>query len=268
MTSMTTRRRWVVAGACATIAAAAASVSLDAGRTWLVLDATDRPLQGVYVAYHYEGPEFHVVESGTYERRGVLLRSGPGGSVRFPPRLQVHWPFPLQGVPQLRLDLVYAPQLHAAVAPALAPDLVRPGVSHVVNRAARTIRLVDCTTSPEQWSQTLEALRLFLLTPLFGREGDQTVVIDAAAKRQLVGAFRAELSAFLERYSKAERDIPSPTAAREWPFLSAGEQASRIAQSEAERQVRRTWGEHAAFWFGPALASYEQQLGRAAQDQR
>ena len=67
--------------------------------------------------------------------------------------MHVHWPFPIQTPPRLRVDLVYAPDLHNGLASIGDRAITRPGAAVADDLA--TVSLADLSQDPERWEGTL-----------------------------------------------------------------------------------------------------------------
>src|SRR6266446_6075178 len=112
---MTLRRKLAVALTLALLVLS--SISIDRGRTLRVMDIYGAPVESVYVIYHHEGYRLNPAHSTSYEAsRRSIAQSRSDGRVEIPPSMYVHWPFPIESHPKLRVDLVYAPAFHNGLA--------------------------------------------------------------------------------------------------------------------------------------------------------
>ena len=96
---------------------ALSSVSIDRGRTLRFVDIDGMPIEGVFVIYHHEGHRLNPAHATTYEAsRRSRAQSRSVGRVDISPSVHVHWPFPIETHPGVRVDLVYAPAFHNGLA--------------------------------------------------------------------------------------------------------------------------------------------------------
>src|SRR6266545_3003844 len=153
---MTRRRYLAVALALALLAFS--SVSISRGRTVRVVDIDGVAVDSVFVIYHHEGHRLNPAHSTTYEAsRPSIARSRSAGSVEIPPSVHVHWPFPIQTHPGLKVDLVYAPALHNGLATIGDRAIAQPGAFHVAGDLA-SVRLAGLSESPGLWEGSLRNL--------------------------------------------------------------------------------------------------------------
>ncbi len=224
-------RRRYLAAALALALLALSSVSINLGRTVRVVDINGVPVDGVFVIFHHEGHRLNPAHSTTYEAsRRSIARSRSAGSVEIPPSVHVHWPFPLETHPGLRVDLVYAPALHNGLATIGDRAITQPGAFYVAKDLA-SVRLVDLSESPAMWEGTLRNLSSIVNRLIGERSGSPprrwARPETAASTRVLAAHFAQEYRAFLDRY----RDVPRPR-----PPMPAGLQYST-------GEERRAWNE-------------------------
>jgi hypothetical protein len=224
------------------------SVSVDRGRTLRVEDIDGAPIEDVLVVYHHEGYRLNPAHSTTYEAsRRSIVQSRSGGQVEVPLSLHVHWPFPIETHPGLRVDLVYSPAFHNGLATIGDRAVGREGAFDVAGDLA-SVRLADLTESPALWEGTLRNLSS-IITRLIGERSSnpprrQTRPETTALIRVLVGHFAQEYEAFLDRY----RDVIRPK-----PQMPAGltEEERRRWNEMVNRDLAREprWGDVAQRLF-------------------
>jgi hypothetical protein len=143
------------------LALALASVSIEGGRTLHVVDMNGAPVPGVWVAYHHEGTRPNPAHSTTYQATGrSLIQGDSAGEVDIPQSVHVHWPFPIETRPELRVDLVYAPDLHNGLATIGDRAIARTGAAVAGDLA--NVRLADLSSDPERWEGTLMNVSLII----------------------------------------------------------------------------------------------------------
>jgi hypothetical protein len=166
---MTRRRVRTIAVGFALLALASASI--ECGRTLQIVDINGAPVPDVLVVYHHEGDRLNPAHTTTYEASGQsLIQSSSAGRVEIPLSVHVHWPFPIETHPRLRVDLVYAPALHNGHATiGSTPPTAQPGVV-VVAADLANVTLGDLSGRPDLWEGTLMNLS-WIIGQLIG---DQT----------------------------------------------------------------------------------------------
>ena len=138
---------------------ALSSVSMDLGRTLRVVDFEGAPVDEVFVIYHHEGDRFNLAHSTTYRASPQsVVRSRSAGRVELPASVHVHWPFPIESHPRLRVDLLYAPALHNGLATIGDRAMAQPGAFEVGSDLA-SVRLADLAGNPTLWEETLQNVR-------------------------------------------------------------------------------------------------------------
>jgi hypothetical protein len=209
----------------------AASVSYTSGYT---LDLVDRDghAQPGYALYSHEGYWLNPVHPVTYRAtRLTVVRSDDRGRLTIPAAIRVHWPFPLQTHPGLRLSMIYVPRMHNAWARIIdrAPAS-EPGIWQMTtpNRAV----VFDVSDRPERWQETLSNLSFFIAPAV--RDVDRS---EAGPLLELIGHFRAEYGAFLARHGDAARPLPPMP-----PLVTDQEQRAWKAMVDADLARRPTWG--------------------------
>jgi hypothetical protein len=207
------------------------SVSLDRGRTLRVVDIKGAALEGVFVVYHHEGYRLNPAHGTTYEAsRRSIVQSRSAGRVEIPASVHVHWPFPIESNPGLRVDLVYAPAFHNGLATIGDRAIAWPGVFDVAGDLA-SVRLADLSENPALWEGTLRNLSAIIGRVIGERSSNlprhRARPEMAALTRVLVGHFVQEYGAFLDRY----RDVTRPR-----PQMPSGVQFST-------EEERRAWNE-------------------------
>ena len=242
-----TRRR-VLAVALALTLLALSSVSIERGRTLRVVDIDGAPVEGVFVVYHHEGHRPNPAHTTTYDAsRRSIAQSRSAGRVEISPSVHVHWPFPIETHPGLRVDLVYVPSFHNGLATIGDRAVAQPGAFDVAGDLA-SVRLVDLSDSPALWEGTLRNLGSIIgrlmseqsSSPPRRRARPET----PALTRVLAGHFVREYGAFLDRY----RNVIRPR-----PHMPAGltEEERRAWNEMADRELAREprWGDVAQRLF-------------------
>ena len=246
-------RRHVLTLALA-LALALLSVSIDRGRTLRVVDIYGAPVEGVFVVYHHEGYRLNPAHATTYEAsRRSIAQSCSIGRVEISPSVHLHWPFPIETHPGLRVDLVYAPAFHNGLATIGDRAIAQSGAFDVAGDLA-SVRLVDLSDSPALWEGTLRNLSAIIgrliseqsSSPPRRRPKPDTT----ALTRVLAGHFAQEYGAFLDRYRNVTRPRPQMPAGlteeerRAWNEMVDrdlareprwGDVAQRLFAREAER---------------------------------
>ena len=224
------------------------SVSINCGRTLRVAEIDGGPVEGVFVIYHHEGSRPNPAHSTTYEAsRRSIVQSRSGGWVDVPPSLHVHWPFPIETPPRLRVDLVYAPAFHNGLATIGDRAIAQPSAFDVGGDLA-SVRLADLSDNPTLWEGTLRNLSS-IIGQLIGEQSSSpprrrarpgTTVLT----RALATHFEQEYRAFLDRY----RNVTRPR-----PYMPAGltEEERRAWNEMVNRDLAREplWGDVAQRLF-------------------
>jgi hypothetical protein len=233
------------------VAVVLASVSIEGGRTLHVVDMSGAPVRGVWVAYHHEGARPNPAHTTTYQATGrSLVQADSAGNADIPPSVHLHWPFPIETPPRLRIDLVYAPGLHNGLATIGDRAIARPGAA--VSEDLATVSLADLSQNPQQWEGTLMNVSSIVETLM----GEQTVRAPrrnatpqtGALTRVLVRDFSREYTEFLERYSHVSRPRPEmPSALR----ASSTEAERRAWEAMVDKDLAREplWGDRAVRLF-------------------
>jgi hypothetical protein len=237
---------------------ALASVSIARGRTLHVMDTNGAPVPGVWVVYHHEGTRPNPAHSTTYQATGrSLIQGDAAGRVDIPASVHLHWPFPLETHPSLRIDLVYAPGLHNGLATIGDRAITRPGA--VVANDLASVTLADLSSSPERWEGTLMNVSSIIsdlisersLRPPRRKAGPETT----ALTRVLVEDFSHEYQAFLDSYGHVTRPRPEmPAALRS----SSSETERRAWEAMVDRDVAREplWGDRAERLFAREVEQF------------
>ena len=230
---------------------ALSSVSINRGRMLRVADITGVPVDAVFVIYHHEGYRLNPAHSTTYEASPrSIAQSRSAGLVEIPRSVHLHWPFPFETHPELRVDLVYAPALHNGLATIGDRAITRPGAFYVADDLA-SVRLADLSESPVLWEGTLRNLSSILgrligersSSPPWRRARPEM----AALTRVLAAHFAKEYRAFLERYREVTRPRPPMP-----PGLQFSTEEERRAWKEmVDRDLAREprWGDLAQRLF-------------------
>jgi len=246
-------RRWSLAGALALALLALSSVSVHCGRTLRITDMNGAPVEGVFIIYHHEGSRPNLAHPTTYQASALSVAQSPsGGLMEIPPSVDVHWPFPIETHPRLRVDLVYAPTLHNGLATIVESAVAKPGAFQVGEDLA-SVRLADLTDTPVLWEGTLQNLssivsRLMASDSKPPRRRATPETEDLT--RVLAGQFVQDYRAFLDKHGNSARPKPpmpaglTPDDVRAWNEMVDrnlaqeplwGDSAKRMFGREAER---------------------------------
>jgi hypothetical protein len=235
-----------------------ASVSIEGGRTLHVVDMSGTPVRGVWVAYHHEGARLNPAHSTTYQATGrSLVQADSAGKADIPSSVHVHWPFPIEAPPRLRIDLVYAPGLHNGLATIGDRAIARPGAAVAEDLA--TVSLADLSEDPERREGTLMNVSSIIATVI----SEQTVrpprrqatPETAMLTRALVDDFSSEYKAFLERYGHVTRPRPEMTPALRG---SSTEAERRAWEAMVDKDLAREplWGDRAERLFAREVEQF------------
>lgn len=209
----------------------AASVSYTSGYSLDIEDVSGRP-QTSYALYNHQGYSLNPAHPVSYNATGLtVVRSDDNGHLTIPAAFHVHWPFPLQTHPRLRIAMIYVPRSHNAWtriverSPASAA-----GVWQMTARNRAMV--VDVSDRPEHWSLTLSNLSFFMYPAV--RDADHS---RAGPLLELVGHFRTEYNAFLARHSNSPRPLPPMP-----PLFTDDEKRAWKAMVDKDLSERPTWG--------------------------
>jgi hypothetical protein len=86
------------------------SISINPSTTWQLVDPQGHPVEGAYIAYHYIGDTFKIIESGSYFRSGSVVRTDSTGTFYIPWAFHLHLPFPFQGNLSTFTLVLYTPR--------------------------------------------------------------------------------------------------------------------------------------------------------------
>jgi len=188
------------------------SISINPSTTWQLVDPQGHPVEGAYIAYHYIGDTFKIIESGSYFRSGSVVRTDSTGKFYIPWAFHLHLPFPFQGNLSTYFGLVYAPPLHntfSSLGGAYEENMPRmaavPGYFEM-NRETRIVKLFDMRENPSGWAQTIESLYHFIRFDLVGKKPLAEYRASTALKREFIQHVRREYDLFMVRYSNVNRD--------------------------------------------------------------
>ena len=204
----------------------ATQVHLTPARRLVLVDAAGQPLGGTWVAYHFLGRRFAMVQSNTWERPGALVRADEDGVVELPRRVHRR-SWPLDTGPERFFDLVYAPGLHNATG-AFGPQ-GRPGRIAV---EGDRLYVADVSAAPEAWAETVETLHSLLRRDLFGNHAERWGKVRPETVDDLVNAVAAEYTSFQRTWGRTARPRPpTPTHAsgadlRAWEAATARDLAA------------------------------------------
>jgi hypothetical protein len=247
-------RRWTRALILILVILAIASVSIRRGRTLVVRDMGGRPVAGAYVAYHYEGTTFALVEALSYEASPLaLLQSDAAGRVVVPGAVHVHWPL-IQSHPAVMISLIYAPTLHNGLASARRRAVIRPRAFEVSTDLA-TVVLADVSDDPLLWQGTLWNLSGLLSDLTSHPFPDERT---SRLTDQLVRDFISEYQAILGRYGHTLRPRPEMPASVQAEY----EKHAWRAMVEKDLAERPRWEDELKRRFATEIALYEKDGGR------
>ena len=252
-------RRWRSRALILIVAALAiASLSISCGGNFVIRDTTGAPVPAAYVAYHHEGSRFAIAESVTYQAsRLALLESDGAGRVVIPRRLHARWPV-VDLPPQVSVDLIYAPTLHNALAwISRGVAVSRPG-EFAVAADLTSVRLDDVAGDPVLWQGTLENL-----SSLLGRLTSQPTSGEATPELtgELIGHFKSEYAAMLDRYGETPRTRAGMPAA----VASSTDQEKRAWQAMVDKDLkeRPRWGDELRRRFASEINLYSREWDRS-----
>jgi len=180
----------------------AASVSYSTGYTLDVVDSNGRPQTG-YALYNHQGYSLNPAHPVSYNAtRLTVIGSDDNGRLTIPAAFHVHWPFPLQTHPKLRIEMIYVPRLHNAWARIVQRSPASEvGIWEMTTPSQAMV--FDLSDRPEHWHGTLSNLSFFLSPAV--RDVDHS---KARPLLELIGHFRAEYHAFLVRHNDSPRPLP------------------------------------------------------------
>ena len=209
----------------------AASVSYTSGYSLDIEDVNGRPQTG-YALYNHQGYSLNPAHPVSYNATRLrVVRSDDNGRLTIPAAFHVHWPFPLQTHPKLRIEMIYVPRLHNAWARIVQRSPAsEAGVWQMTarNRAA----VFDLSDRPELWHGTLSNLSFFMYPAV--RDADRS---RAGPLLELIGHFRAEYNAFLARHNNSPRPLPPMP-----PLFTDDERRAWKAMVDKDLSEQPTWG--------------------------
>ena len=204
------RRRLV--GVVLLVMLALASLSFNACRTFQVTDGAGTPLSPAYIAYSHVGARFNPVHASTYQAsRLALARGDREGRVAIPAAFHIHRPFPIEGHPSVRVELVYVPQMHNGWGQFNKGSPSYPG-NFEIDATRRRATVSDLGGQPQLWEGTLRNLSSVIQRLVSTRPGEAPLrkadPATAALTLELMGHFRQEYESFLARYGDVARPRP------------------------------------------------------------
>lgn len=213
------------------VSLAAASVSYTSSYTLEIVGSDGRPQTG-YALYNHQGYSLNPVHPVTYNAtRFTVVRSDDHGRLTIRAAFHVHWPFPLQTHPRLRIAMIYVPGSHNAWARIIERSPASEAGIWQMTTAHRAI-VFDVSDRAELWAGTLSNLSFFMSDAV--RDADRSA---AASLLELIGHFRDEYNAFLARYSDSPRPLPP------MPQLFTDDEKRRWREMvDADLAKRPTWG--------------------------
>jgi hypothetical protein len=209
----------------------AASVSYTGGYTLNIVDSDGRPQTG-YALYNHQGHSLNPVHPVSYNATPLtVVRSDDEGHLTIPAAFHVHWPFPLQTHPKLRIAMIYVPRMHNAWARIVERSPASEAGIWQMTTGNRAI-VFDVGNRPERWKDTLSNLSFFMSQAV--RDVDHS---RAARLLEVIEHFRAEYKAFLARHNDSPRPLPPMP-----PLFSDEEKRRWKAMVETDLSQRPTWG--------------------------
>jgi len=207
---------WLLCGALLLLVLLlAASLSILPAVSWQLIDPDGRPIAGAYLAYHYQGSVFRVVDSGSYERPGALLRTDAAGMLHLPWAIHLHLPLLRTGLSPLT-DMVYAPSVHYAswglTTGIRDQHTDASGYIRRLNiaRQPRVARLPDASADPVAWAGTISHLYSFIRFQLLSSDDTRKYhPVPTAVKQELIVHLLREYEAFMARYATTRRTLPT-----------------------------------------------------------
>ena len=243
-------RWWARALMVAGAVLALSSISISCGRTLAVSTMEGAPIHGAYVAYHYEGSTFGLVESLTYQAGRIdLLKTDASGRAAIPGAVHVHWPI-VQSRPEIAVNLIYAPSLHNGLAWVNRRVAVSRPQEFEVSSDLRSVRLEDVSGDPSRWQGTLENL-----SGLLGRFTSQEMRGEKTpALTELIEQFEDEYRAMLERYGDVLRVRPDMPEAVRWS--TDQEKAAWQEMVDKDLAARPRWADELRRRFSTEIDIY------------
>jgi hypothetical protein len=209
----------------------AASVSYTSGSTLDIVDSEGRPQPG-YALYNHQGHLLNPVHPVTYNATPLtIVRSDDNGRLKIPGAFHLHRPYPLQTHPRLRIEMIYVPRLHNAWARVVPLSSASEAGLWQMTTGNRLV-VFALTDHPERWSGTLANLSFFMSPAVRDVDRSRT-----GALLELIGHFRAEYTAFLERHHDSPRPVPP------MPQLTS-EEEKRAWKAMVDKDLAQqpTWG--------------------------
>lgn len=233
---------------------AVASVGVVSPRTVRVVGADGGPVDA-WAAYYYQGNRFSFVDAVDYSLPGGIARTDTDGNLRLPSAVYLR--FPLDGRLQHRIELLYAPALHATARYPLAAD----PLPRIFARSddGGTVRLADQTGDPEMFERSLGSLFSLVRYDLMGGSGRKFVAsaetVEALAL-QVVGEYRA----LIELHAGTPRTVPTMGMdhLRYQPDAEREAILARIHEGIAREPL---WGPYVERVWGRRIADLERMIG-------
>jgi hypothetical protein len=251
---------WRTVVALAVVLLLASVVHVTPPRRLRIVDQGGRPLAGAWLAYHFHGHRFAVVESLTWQRPGGMVRADANGEVRLPARVHLRM-WPVDTGPDRSFDLVYAPSLHNAEGPLGDGTGGRSG-----RLAVRPdgFALADLTGDPEEWATSLYRLHGYVRYTLAGGADERRPPGHLAALAALAAALAGEYTAFQRTWGASARTVPPPP---EHLRYAADEERRRWRETAAAHVAREPlWGPYMARLWEDSLRELQGHLETPAGD--
>jgi len=244
-------RWWARALVAAVAILALSSISISCGRTLVVSTMQGAGVPGAYVAYHYEGNTFGLVESLTYQAgRTGLLKTDASGRALIPGAVHVHWPI-VQSRPEIAVNLIYAPALHNGLAWVNRRVAVSRPLEFEVSSDLRSVRLEDVSGDPSRWQGTLENLSSLLNR---FRSQDMRGEETPALTNELIEQFQNEYRSILDRYGDVLRVRPDMPVAVRWS--TDQEKAAWQEMVDKDLAARPRWADELRRRFSTEIDIY------------
>jgi len=233
---------------------AISSVGVVMPRTIHIVGTEGAPVEA-WAAYHYHGYRFGLVESLSYTRTGVIVRTDSNGRLRLPGTIYLR--LPIDGWLRHRIDLLYAPGLHAAVPYPLAAEPSPRTFRRSEN--GNTIFLDDRTGDPELWMRGFDRLFAFVRYDLIGG-WQREVAASPQTVDALAGQVIADYRTFIDRHADTSRSAPTIGMAH-LQYLPAAERDPILARIRNDLAREPLWGPYVERVWGKRIAELEHRVG-------
>jgi len=230
-------------------ALAASCIAYTPARTFELRTTNGAPVADAFVAYYYVSSVFNFVDSLSRYYPGRLVVSDTEGRVHIPGRLALKRP--LDSQPVIRVNFVFAPELHNALQTGPDADSFK-GVFRA-DAQHRNMILNDLSDHPALWQRSLQSLLSSVRYDLWPRRGGakaaRYVVTTRAEIAPLVAAVEKDYLAFRARHANSPRGLPSEESISWWRKEEREERMARLKE-QLEREplwgpyLERHWGDN------------------------